>query len=211
MEVLYPRSDPGLEQLPHTRDRAEAETAYETWLENADPEDVDKGGDGQGDDGDGQGDSEDNWTEWKKIEQEAGWHIFRRQHKYESSQEFFAAGQNAKGETVFLGPEGQIKQQEHIFEYLEDVYAAIDAYVEDMDNKPAEDRPTGAPPGQGDLPGQSPAVPGSNLPVVGPAAQAVGGVGNLLLIAGAVAVLFYISESQGYTNWTDYIEPEGSK
>lgn len=212
----------GLEELPHTLDRAEAVAAYETWLENADPEDIDRGteegrnpGDGDGSGGDGQNGNdskkEKNWTEWKKMEQSSGWHIFRRQHKYESKEEFFAAGKNAQGENVFLAPGGEIVKKEHIFDYIEDVYAAIEAYTENPSQKDPEDRPTGAPPGQGNLPGdRGSKPPGSNLPVVGPAAQAVGGITNLLLLVGAVAVLFYISEYQGYTNWTDYIEPEGS-
>jgi len=207
--------DTGLEELPHTLDRAEAVAAYETWLENADPEDIDRGteeGRTPGDD-DGQSDGKDeaNWTEWQKIEQQSGWHIFRRQHKYESSEEFFAAGKNAQGENVFLAPGGEIVEEEHIYNYIEDVYAAIEAYTENPSQKDPEDRPTGAPPGQGNLPGGGGTTPpGSNLPVVGPAAQAVGGITNLLLLVGAAAVLFYISESRGYTNWTDYIEPEGS-
>lgn len=208
--------DTGPEELPHTLDRAEAIAAYETWLENADPEDIDRGteeGRTPGEDGqnDENGQDEANWTEWQKIEQEAGWHIFRRQHKYESREEFFAAGKNAQGENVFLAPGGKIVEEEHIYDYIEDVYAAIEAYTENADQKDPSERLTGAPPGQGNLPGnRGGKPPGSNLPVVGPAAQAVGGIGNLLLLVGAVAVLFYISESQGYTNWTDYIEPEGS-
>lgn len=190
-----------LEELPHTEDRQEAEDAYEAWLDDADEQDIRDGDPNYG----GEDVEDEEWSEWREIDEQAGWFIFRRQHLAEDREEFFAAGVDSQGNTVFLGPDGEIQDEEHIFESLQEVNAAIQAYASKADNGEHDGRrmPTGSSPGAGTLPGAQAGPAGGGLPLIGPAARAAGGLGNLLLIVAVLIVVAYYLESRGHIDLTD--------
>lgn len=203
--------DADLEALPHTEDEQEMRDAHQVWLDGADDDDIERGEPGHGDDPGG-GDEGEQWSDWTEIDQASGWVIFRRQHLHEEDrEEYLVAGESAAGDAVFLGPDGEVLDEEHIFEHIEDVQAALAAYAENLEqgNVPDEDRPTGGSPPAGALPGETPSrPPGSDLPLVGPAASAAGGLGNLLLIVAVLVVVGYYLESRGYIDLTDSYGPE---
>jgi hypothetical protein len=206
-------SEPELSDIPTTESEDEARAAYQTWLDQADPEDIEKGQ--PPDEGDAPGSGEDGksqWTQWTQVGREAGWTILKRDHKSENRSQWVVGSKDQAGENIYLNDAGEVVREQYLFESEEAVEAAILAYIEGVENGdvPPEDQPTGASPDPSELPGPGTRSPGSTLPVVGPAAEAVGGFGNLLLLVAVLAVAFYWAERTGRIDLLDSLGPDSS-
>ncbi|AFD02301.1 head protein [Haloarcula hispanica icosahedral virus 2] len=142
--------DAPLDHQPHYENEEDARAAHSAWVE--------ENGD-QTEDGDEDGESSA-WGQWQQVTQAADWYIYSRQHAEEDRAQFLAAGQTGDGTTVYLAPEGEVVEEQHIYDSADAVYAAIEAYASSgRQNTPEGSRPTGTNPGvsavREDTPGDS--------------------------------------------------------
>jgi len=175
--------------------------AYNAWAESEGEETEDNGDDGDDDeDGDGSGGP---WGQWQQVDTAAGWVILRRDHVEEDRSQWIVGSQNDAGEDIYLQPDGTVSSSEHLYESIEAVNQALEAFAEEVHNGDVDegDLPTGI--GPDSPPDQGRGSSSSDPPLIGPAADAVGGSRNLLLLVVVLAVAFYISERQGYTDIVD--------
>lgn len=195
-----------LGKLPNFSSESAANEAYNAW---ADSEGRQNGNAGDGD-GDDTGQSE-NWTEWKQINEVAGWIIEQRDHVDEDRSQWIIGSKNEAGEDIWLGPGGEVVDSRHIYDSPEDVEKALQAYIaaEQRGDVADDDKPTGERVDRGSLPGGGGrGQGGSGPPVIGGAADAVGGVGNLLLLVALAAVVTYYLEREGHIDLVDSIGPQ---
>ncbi|MBZ6496021.1 hypothetical protein [Natrinema longum] len=145
-----------IEELPSFPSESDARTAYQAWLEaNSGGGRGSQGGRGGQERADGGGEQAESgeWTEWTEYEVVEPWYILRREHTGNGSVEFVIAGADGNGNTVFLGPDGEIVDEPHIYSSEEDVQAALDAYQQNAENGNTDEskQPTGEQPDQRDV------------------------------------------------------------
>lgn len=174
----------------------DATAAYDAWAEDEGEETSEDGDDGE--EGDGP-----SWGQWQQVDTAAGWVILRRDHVEEDRSQWIVGSQNDAGEDIYLQPDGTVSSSEHLYESIKAVNQALEAFAKRVNNGDVDegDLPTGI--GPDSPPDQGRGSSSSDLPLIGPAADAVGGSRNLLLLVIVVAVAFYISERQGYTDLVD--------
>lgn len=179
-------TDP-LDTLPSTTAESEARQAYQTWVDENDP------------DGSEEPDNA-SWGDWQEVEKINGWFIFMREHgSREDDNQWLAAGVpgDSEQESVFLQPDGSIGDQPHIFEERGELDAAIEAY-RGRSNRGETDtgrEPTGTSPPTGGFPksGGKAGVGGA----VGQAVDSVGGTRNALILVALVGGGIYYLERTG--------------
>jgi hypothetical protein len=192
-------NDTAWTDVPHFDTEENARNVYQEWADE-------NGGESPEED-------EAAWTEWEQITTMAGWNIYRREHTQRDTQQFLASGVNQQGETVFLQADGTIGREPHIFERIEEVEAAIQAY-QDRQRRgevPENEQPTGELPDRGRFPSPQPGPGRGGVPepvrdVVDSLESAVGGRTNALLLVALMIVLTYYAERRGYIDITGTIE-----
>ena len=130
-----------LGDLPNFGTESKAVAAYNAWAE--------KNGEKKADQPDQGSPTEENWTEWSKVAEQAPWHIYSRQHQSEDRAQFLAAGELSDGTAVYLAPDGTVSDQAEIYDDPNALADALEAYYKKVENGeiPEERQPTGADPG----------------------------------------------------------------
>lgn len=199
-------ADTPLGDIPNHPSQTDAEDAYEDWLDTA--EEGEREGD-EYEDEDPRDDGEDgHWTEWEQVDNIEGWYIFESTHTVEDRSQYIAAGANEQGDTIFLAPGGEVQEEPHEFDTMDEVAAAVDAFNEALESGEGDhDEETQVPTGDSPASGTLPDAPTDSRPSgpLGGAIEAVGGRGNALRIALVVLVLLAISEWRGYTDITGFL------
>lgn len=124
-----------LEDVPSHPKESDARTAYEKWLDEHEEEERD--------------DEEAAWSEWEEINVVEPWHIYGRSHEDGERVEFVVSGVLEDETVVYLGPNGDVRDEAHIYTSIDDVEAALEAYFQNVEdgNVPDDRQPTGdAPP-----------------------------------------------------------------
>ncbi|APW99406.1 hypothetical protein CHINAEXTREME_17235 [Halobiforma lacisalsi AJ5] len=168
--------DTPLDELPHSSREDDAREAYQTWLEENDPEP----GAGSGA-GSGNGDDESPaWGEWQRVDEAAPWWIWGRDHLEEDRSQFLIAGESDDGSAVYLNGAGEVVDEPAIFETIDEVQAALEAYFQrtGSGDVPDDRRPTGNSP--------APETIGQEASEAG--ADSSGNVSGKKLLAGAALV-----------------------
>ena len=178
--------DAALEELPHTQNEDEARNAYQTWLEENEPEQEEQG---------------DEWTEWTQLNQVAGWTIWGRESQTSDAVQFLAAALDNEDREIYLQPEGEIGQEPHLFESQSTLQTALDAYQTRVENGEIDERrqASGRSPGRGAINDATMTTSTSGLP--GPlagAVDAVGGPTNAVFIAAAALMVLYYLDAEGH-------------
>jgi len=167
-------NQPELSTVPVFDTEEDAVAAYQAWAEE-------NGGDDQG------GDESAQWSEWQQLREVEPWYLYSRTHQTEDRAQFLAAGQLQDGATVYLGPNGGVQDEAHLFESVEAVQAALQSYFQKAENGeiPEERQPTGNPPSAEDVRG---GVPVDKKGPGGPLSGLVDAVGGPKIAAGLAAV-----------------------
>ena len=132
-ETVFLDSQPPSE-WPHYPTETEARDAYLAWVEanvKKPPEEQTQA-------------SDDNWTDWSKLREVAPWWIWGRSHETEDTVQFLVAGVRG-GSAVYLNPRGEIVTEPHLFESIDGVTAALEAYFSRVNNCeiPTDQQPNG--------------------------------------------------------------------
>ena len=193
-------AEQSLAELPSTRSESEARQAYQTWVDENDPESED--GDDQG--GDDQGDESSQWGEWTKLNQAGDWTLWGRDHKQEDRSQFILASKTSDGTPVYLQPDGTVGTEPHQYTSMEAVQQALDAYETRKQNGeiPEGQRPTGNSPSRSTINRSTNVKQGGPL---GAAVEAVGGTTNAVLLGGVAVAGLYYAEHEGYIDLTEQI------
>lgn len=180
--VREPAPDTPLEELPHTRDESEARSAYQKWVDQ---------------NGEQTEDSSGAWGDWQRVRQAKPWWVFARQHQERDATQFLAAGELRDGSAVYLGPDGGVRDEPHIFESVSALEEAVKAYRRKASNGeiPEDRRPTGNKP-------DDETVQKDGAAAAGPGPNGPGGPGGLLsstpakiaAATGAAGVAWYANE-----------------
>jgi len=143
------------------------------------------------------------WTEWQRIDNVQNWTIWGREHQSEDRVQFLVASTNQSGDAIYLQPEGEVAKEAHIFESVQAVRDALDAYATRRENGevPEGKRPTGNSPSREQVrrdaakatEGSSGGLPGP----VGAVVDAVGGPRNAAILAVAGTAGVYYAEREG--------------
>lgn len=130
--VIEPGTPMG--EAPHYDTEQGARDAHTEWADENPEESDDEG---------------DEWGEWQRVQQIKDWWLFARQHRESDDVQFIAAGKTQDEATVYLAPGGEVRADPHIYDGIEDIQQAIQAYYEreSAGDVPDDRQPTGqAPP-----------------------------------------------------------------
>jgi hypothetical protein len=187
----YPGDTPPAE-LPHTPREQEARDAYQTWLDENQPDEQDED------------EQDEGWGEWQKVTQLSDWTIWGREASESDAVEFVAASTRKDGSAVYLAPGGELVEEAHVYSSMDAVKQAVAAYKKRLENGEIDedDRPTGRSPGRGEIEKDTKGAGGGPL---GGLIGAMGGTGNAAVVAVGAGAGLYLLESKGYTNLTETI------
>lgn len=158
------------------------------------------GGDGDTTDDGEQNGGEDGWTEWFRVDQVADWYVYGREALEEDNVQFHVTGETQDGRQVFLDTDGTISESMVVFENMDEVNAALEAFYqrEEDGDVPDDDSPTGPDPGPGGAPPPGAGSGGGGgLPIVNqlPVLGNLGTMGQLIaVLVIAFAVYYYRSD-----------------
>lgn len=124
--------------LPYFDTEQGARDAHAAWAEE-NPDDAENG------------DETSEWGEWRQARQIRDWWIYAREHTTEDRVQFLVAGETRDGDRIYLGPNGEVRDDQHVFESVEEIERALQAYyeAENSGDVPEGRQPTGnAPPAE---------------------------------------------------------------
>lgn len=181
-EVYNARDTDTLADLPHYPTEDDAREAFSKW-------------DGAEE---GAEDTDDQWTEWQKIRQIDPWWIFSRSHESDDRVQFLVAGKRGDGSTVFLGPNGQPRDEPYLFESFNRARSAIEAYFQAVQNGdvPEADQPTGDAPSRTEI-REAVRSSSQSSQVVEKLTERLAGQKVLMVAGGVAAIYLYIGHKEG--------------
>jgi len=216
-EVVYLQEDGSVDSSIHPfANRDDLQLARSRW-QNAQangeiPEELMPAG--KPDEDDVNDDTEgEQWGEWQRIEQVQQWQIWGREHQTEDRAQFMVASTNQAGDEIYLHPGGEVKGQPHLYDSVQAVRDALNAFATKMENGevPEGQRPTGNSPSREQIRRAATSVTGGgpgggSLPgPVGAAVDAVGGPVNAAILATAAVGGVYYLEREGHIDLTEQV------
>lgn len=132
--VVYERKDTDTDSdLPHFDDEQDARDAHAKWLSGENTETVN---------------TETEWGEWQKLRNVAPWWIWARSHTDGERAQFLVSGVLDDGTAVYLGPRGDVETTPHLFESVDGLNSALEAYFTKVENGdiPEDMQPNGSAP-----------------------------------------------------------------